>query len=245
MNFIDDIVGFGGNLSPTESEPLSTTIARTAALSELLNRIVSTNRKENNADPDNRNIVTTGVDPNYSIPVVYGEAFVGGVVTDAAIDSNCATMWFCITICEKTGTLLSTGQPSAFKILEVYWDDSKVKFQGDGSTVDKFITNDADVNDKVSGKIEMYFYGGDSITPLNGGGVATGLMPNWTGNHVMSDLVFAIVKVEYDRDAGITQLGDLSFKVKNTMTEPGDVLYDYITNTRYGAGLDPAEINGI
>jgi hypothetical protein len=33
--------------------------------------------------------------------------------------------------------------------------------------------------------------------------------------------------------------------MKNTMTLPGDVLYDYMTNTRYGAGIPEAEIKTV
>lgn len=245
MSFIDDIVGFAGQILPVETEALEAVFERSANITELLNRVNATNNRKNSEDSPKRNLVTTEVDPNYSIPVVYGEAFVGGVVTDAVMINNCHTMWFCVTICEKTGTLLSTGLPSEFKIPEVYWGDSKVQFKSDRHTVDKLITPDGAVNTKVSGLIEMYFYGGNSVTPLNGGGVATGLMPGWTGEHVMRDLVFALVKIEYDKEAEVTKLEDLSFKVVNTMTNPGDVLYDYLTNTRYGAGIDPGEIDGI
>lgn len=245
MSFIDNIIGNAGSLLGNESESLGVTIARTAILGAILNRIHAANNKDNGKDEAKRNIITVDVDPDYSIPVVYGDAFVRGKVTDAYMDNNCDTMWFCITICEKTGYVQSTGYPSAFTIPEVYWNDSKVQFKGDRFTVDKLISADGDVDDKVSGLIEIYLYGGNSITPLNGGGVATGLMPNWGTNEVMSDLVFALVKVEYDKDAGVTRLGNLTFKVKNTMKQPGDVLYDYMTNTRYGAGIDSGEINGL
>jgi hypothetical protein len=30
--------------------------------------------------------------------------------------------------------------------------------------------------------------------------------------------------------------------MKNTITQAGDVLFDYMTNNRYGAGIAPAEI---
>jgi hypothetical protein len=68
-------------------------------------------------------------------------------------------------------------------------------------------------------------------------------MLDWTANHTMNNLVFVIVRIEYNKDKGITGLGNLLFKVNNTITLPGDCLYDYMTNTRYGAGISPAEIN--
>jgi hypothetical protein len=58
----------------------------------------------------------------------------------------------------------------------------------------------------------------------------------------MSNLVFVIVRVDYNKDKNITGLGDLTFEIKNSMKLPGDCLYDYMTNTRYGAGIDAVGI---
>jgi hypothetical protein len=58
----------------------------------------------------------------------------------------------------------------------------------------------------------------------------------------MSDLVFAIIRLDYDAEKNVTGLGNVRFKISNSMTQPGDCLYDYMTNTRYGAGIDPTEI---
>jgi hypothetical protein len=33
--------------------------------------------------------------------------------------------------------------------------------------------------------------------------------------------------------------------MNNSMTQPGDVLYDMMTNTRYGAGIAPADIKAL
>ena len=35
----------------------------------------------------------------------------------------------------------------------------------------------------------------------------------------------------------------VKFHVTNSMTQPGDCIYDYMTNEMYGAGIDPAEIS--
>jgi hypothetical protein len=61
----------------------------------------------------------------------------------------------------------------------------------------------------------------------------------------MSELNFVIVKVKYDADAEITSLENLQFKVENSMKDVGDVLYDYSTSNRYGAGIpvDDLEIS--
>jgi hypothetical protein len=54
--------------------------------------------------------------------------------------------------------------------------------------------------------------------------------------------VFAIVRVVYNKDKNVTGLGDLKFNVNNPLNNPGDVLLDYMTNTRYGAGITLEDI---
>jgi hypothetical protein len=58
----------------------------------------------------------------------------------------------------------------------------------------------------------------------------------------MSDLVFCIIKLTYNKEKDITGLGNIEFKMTNSMTLPGDVMQDYMTNTRYGAGISNTEI---
>jgi hypothetical protein len=58
----------------------------------------------------------------------------------------------------------------------------------------------------------------------------------------MNELIFSVVRVEYSREKNVTGIGDLKFHIQNSMFLPGDVLYDYMTNTRYGAGIAQAEI---
>jgi hypothetical protein len=58
----------------------------------------------------------------------------------------------------------------------------------------------------------------------------------------MNDLIFAVVRVDYSREKNVTGIGNLIFHLQNSMYLPGDVMRDYMTNTRYGAGIATAEI---
>jgi hypothetical protein len=58
----------------------------------------------------------------------------------------------------------------------------------------------------------------------------------------MTGLVFAVVSVDYNSARSITGIGDMTFDVASTMTLPGDVLIDYMTNTQYGANIPAADI---
>jgi hypothetical protein len=67
-------------------------------------------------------------------------------------------------------------------------------------------------------------------------------MPEWDSTWDMSDLIFAVVRINFDTEKNIKGLENIKFTVKNTMTLPGDCLYDIMTNARYGAGLAEEEI---
>jgi hypothetical protein len=60
----------------------------------------------------------------------------------------------------------------------------------------------------------------------------------------MSNLVFAVVEVNFNRDKNVTTApASVKFHITNTMTMPGDCIYDYMTNQMYGAGIDAGEIS--
>lgn len=235
--------------------------AVTALVSYALNRSISKNQSATGFDAGSRQMLSPAT--NHKIPVVYGAAYLGGAITDAQLVNDNKTMWVCLTISEKTGKLFSTGAASAYTFNECYRNADQVIFQADGITVAK--TVDADGNEDVSmaGLIKIYMYGGSgssanqltpsaascvsapTITPVN----AWDIFPDWTApsgptiNTNMSDLVFALVRVDYNRDKNVTSIGDYQFNIINSMTSQGDVIFDYATNTRYGAAIRLSEIS--
>ena len=121
-----------------------------------------------------------------------------------------------------------------------------------------------------AGKVAMYFYKNGSAVPTqhraydNSAGFAnitdnlqtTGLdartvlqdssIPDqlkWINNDAMSNTVFAILRLNYDSNAGVHGLGQIQARIVNTLTAPGDVITDYLVNTRYGAGVPITNIN--
>ena len=257
MSFLDDI---GSSLKDAGtwlgSSGLGPQLAKTALLGFTLNSLSKSVNKENSkpnaansTQPDRKTREQLSPDTSHSIPVVYGSAFIKGIITDAVLSEDKKTMWYCVTICEATGVKISDNQLSQTTFEEIWWNNGKVAFESDGITVKNTVDDDGNTNSDVAGLAKFYLYsrGSNSQTFLpniSGSPIAaTDIFPGWTTNHLMGDLVFAIVKVEYNKERRVTSLGDLSFKVKNTMTLPGDVMYDYMTNTRYGAGINPGEIN--
>jgi hypothetical protein len=201
-----------------------------------------------------------------SIPVVYGHATLGGKIFDAVISDDNSTMWFAMAICERTTEYTLAGEwRHAIAFENVYWNGQRCVFQGDGdyntviTLVDDKSGKSTDISNSNDSPLKIYMYNRGSrystITRTHwnpgdgyyGGGDGRGpwamnVMPNWTANHTADDLVFAIVRVKYNKALGFTGLGDVQFEVTNAISQPGDVLFDYMINPRYGAGINAADI---
>lgn len=259
MSFLDDLLDVGGSiLNVVTGNNVIGAGIRAAGLGFLMNQMNDTVTKDNTvpAPAQEQNATTPDygvreqVDPDTdaSIPVVYGQAFVGGIVSDAYMTEDNMTMWYCLTICEKTGNLIN-GQPSTISFERIYWNQMEVIFNADGYTVSNFVDEEGIVDNNPAGKIKIYCFNNGSLSPASVRGHtnpamnAFALMPNWTSLHTMDNLVFALIRVDYNKEAGITGLGNIEFKIKNSMSQAGDVINDYLTNTRYGAGIAPEEIN--
>ena len=255
MSFLDDLVDIGkAGIKFLSGDSIGSNLARTAITAYALNRVVSSSQKKNDV-PQTRTItkvarVSLNPNPEHRVPVVYGQATLTGTVTDARQSSG-TEMSYCVTICEKTGNLeLGQGAASSFSLIDVYWNDNRLIFREDGVTVKGYYDRSNTFNTDIDGLISVYFYDGNSQSPKLPQGYtssttlldAYGRMPGWDSTWMMSDLIFAIVKVNYDTEKNVKGIENIKFKVKNTMTLPGDCLYDIMTNTRYGAGIDPAEI---
>jgi hypothetical protein len=238
-------------------------LARTVIMglvSVALNRTIAKGNQKTGVDPGAR--FQLAPQTNHKIPVLFGEAQFGGIITDGVLTNDNKTMSVALTLTEETGPLLSTGAISSYTFKEAYIDGRRVYFTTDGVTVD--YTQDAEgvIDSSMSGLMRVYMYSGDAqatsqIAPANdsitGGGAATefvqqaasavfGSGTEWTSTNNMTDLIFAIVKVDYNRDKNVTSIGDWQFRVANSMTQPGDCMFDYITNTRYGAGVPLTDI---
>jgi len=253
MSFIDDIVSIGKSVGGfLTGNSLGSQLAKTALLGLALNQVNKSVNKNNDV-PRTPTISETREQyiPNTenSVPVVYGDAFVRGIITDA-YQQDRKYMWYCITVCEVTGkTNLGTGADSVISFKDIYINKGRCTFASDGITVTQTQDDDGEINTAVNGLIKIYCFNNGSSSPVvpvgysNGGLIAAyGLMPNWTSLHTMDKLAFALVRVEYNKEKSVTSLGEIEFKMNNTMFEPGDCVYDYMTNTRYGAGIPESEI---
>jgi hypothetical protein len=182
------------------------------------------------------------------IPILYGEAYFGGYITDVQLAADYKKMTYCLTLAELTGTKLSTSGATSYSWQGVYINGNRVIFKTDGVTVNYTVDSTGNQDISLRDLVKVYFYCDQTgVQPTGYSGTTPSpftTMPGWSNStHSMEDLCYAIVEVTYNKDSGVGGLPDCKFHVTSTMTLPGDVLYDYMTNTRYGAGLDTSEIN--
>ena len=248
MSFLDGITeSFGGVI---------TSVVEIAALAFLAKQINANTTPANQSGSNATQTTVTGspitIQPSSEnkVPVLYGSSYLGGTITDAVMTNANQTMFFAITISEKTGQVYSTNTASDYTFHDIYWNNQRIVFQADGITCDYTVDTNSNVDSSLHNNLKIYCYKGNSDTPTIPSGYTNAtppkayeVMPAWTSStHAMSDLIFAIVELDYNQANSITSLGNIIFHIENTMKLPGDCLYDYMTNTRYGAGIDPSQI---
>lgn len=202
---------------------------------------------------------------NNKLPVVYGDAWVSPIITDVKISEDQQTMWYVLAFSETTDS-------GTINFDTVYWDDKLLLFDPNNPSeilgwYNPQQSEGPAVVTGIAGKISMYFYnnGSNSLNTLHYckplGAEPGSYQPTvesaisilqdptiaevnrWTPNHLMSNTVFAVVKVKYDSDYGITGLGQIKARVTNSTKAPGSVMRDYLENSRYGCGIASSNID--
>jgi hypothetical protein len=217
-------------------------------ISKVLYNAPSMEPAGSSPDPGNRQQVPPATDNK--IPVVYGDAWLGGTIVDMSISSNNQELYYVMALCEVTNT--NTGQtPDTFTFGDVYYGGKKVLFDPVFKyKVTGLLDESTGVTDTaVAGKIEIYLYRNGSNQPANSSLSAITVMSNadliykWDASKLMSNSVFAIVHLTYNADAGIRGIEQTRYQVKNSRFATGDCISDYLLNTRYGAALPASQIN--
>lgn len=256
MSILDGILDFGKQaLNFVTGSGLGSTVLRTVISGVALNKLTKSINKSSDAattQPEDQGVrVTTSASTENKIPVLYGRAVTGGQLIDVRMSNNNQTMHYVYVLSEVTGNLLSTGQPSEVSFNNIYWSGYKLNFESDGITVASLEDLQGGLRTNWAGNIKVWCYRNGSangVVPVGYTGsvpAAWTVVPGWTVSWPMTNLVFAVVQVNYVRQFNLTGIGNMTFDIENSMTLPGDVLYDITTNTRYGAGIDPADIKAV
>ena len=184
------------------------------------------------------------------LPVVYGNAWVGGTMIDLSITSSDQTMYYVLALSEVTNT--NTGQtPDTITFGDVYYGGKKCIFNAtDKYQVDALLDESTGVSEtNVAGKIQIYFYSNGSNTPTNSTKTAiqvmqsSGLVYTWDSTKLMTNCAFAILVLTYSVTANIRGLSQTKFQVINSRHKPGQCMSDFLINTKYGAAIPAIQIN--
>jgi hypothetical protein len=180
------------------------------------------------------------------VPVIYGSVFTKAVVTDARLTDSNNVMRYVLILGEKT-------QTGTFTVGDIFWNDQKLVFGTGGgeehivkSTIDQAGLGDSYT--KLADKIEVRVYAGSTtstnqIFPSVNQTSALTMLGESDANYQLNGLVFAVVKLTYDQNNGVTALQPMTFQITNSLNNPGDVWYDYMTSNRYGAGFTSTQID--
>lgn len=196
------------------------------------------------ANPGNRQQIAPATDNK--LPVVYGQAWLGGMITDLSITSDNQQLYYVLPICEVTNNGADT-----ITFGDVYWGGKKCTFASASSADVISLTDESTgtVDTSVNGKLQIYLYNNGSNSVVRGGVSAinimqsSGLTYQWDSTKTMTRTAFAIIKITYSSDAGLTGIQQTKFQVTNSRFAPGDCFYDYLTNDVYGAALDPSQVD--
>jgi len=177
------------------------------------------------------------------LPVVYGTGYVGGIITDLTITSDNQDLYFVLSLCEVTG-----NGTDSITIGDIYYQGKKCVFSG--TSVTGLIDPSTGITDtSCDGYLSIYTYSNGSNAPQNSSISAitllqaSGLTYQWDSSKLMTNTAFAVIHITYNQGARMTSLGQTQFQITNSRNSAGDVIYDYLTNTVYGAAIPASQID--
>jgi hypothetical protein len=221
------------------------------AVSTIVTRIFTDNPEKQQDMGVREQVPPSGVN---AIPVVYGSAYMGGTFVDAVLANLQRKMYYVLAV-----SSISPNGQFTFDQSDMWFGDQKIVFDsGSGYEPGKvvaLIDQAGNSNTKVSGNLFIYLFTSNEagvITPINSsgslpssimGGTDIPVAQRWpsTGRQ-MNGLAFAIVVMNYNREANTTNLSPITFHVSHTLNstgvaKPGDVWYDYMTSKTYGGAV--------
>jgi hypothetical protein len=181
------------------------------------------------------------------LPVVYGTAYLGGVIVDMSISSDNQDIYWVMALCEVTNTETG-GTPDVFSFGNIYWGGKKVIFGSNGAVTGLRDESTSETQD-VTGYMDIYLYRNGSGSPTNSSTnaidvmSASNLIYKWNNTKLMSNTVFAIVHMKYSQSRNLVSLNQTRFQVTNARSAPGDCFLDFLSSTRYGAAIPVTQID--
>ena len=164
------------------------------------------------------------------IPLLYGQWMERGALVYYEVSDDKQTL----------RAVVALGEGPATSIDRIYWDDIQLTLDADG-VVTGGTDSAGNAVDRLNGLVTVQTYLGTATN--NHSQFLTDRSNRWTNDHKMTSIVYAVIEVQYDRDNDVTSLADMRFVGTSPLVNPGRAVRDLLTNTRYGLGLQTADID--
>jgi hypothetical protein len=218
--------------------------------SSIVSKVFAPNNPNNSqvAQPNPGNPQQLPPAGNNLMPIVYGTAYVGGVITDLTISQDNQDIYWVLALSEVTNTEHG-GTPDTITFGNVYWGGKKVTFDTNGYSVKTLTDESTGVSQNIAGYMDIYLYKNGSNQPANSSisaitvMQASNLVYKWNNSKLMSNCSFAIVHLKYNQSLNLTGLAQTRFQITNSRVAPGDCFYDYLSSIRYGAAIPLSQID--
>lgn len=235
-------------------------LAANFAISSIVTRFFAGKQKSPTDPGARQQIPPNGTN---AVPTVYGDAYLGGIFVDAVLSVDQRWMYYVVAISN-----VSPGGQFSFDTTDFWYGDRKITFDETDTAKVISLTDEAgNVNDKIAEHLWIGVYTSTEvgvITSVNWAApnVVMGYRPPpadpgslvpaqyyWPASgRQMNGLAFAIIVMNYNQAAGTTSLQPITFKCTQNLYDegaayPGTVWADYITNSKYGGGIDIANVD--
>ena len=220
-------------------------IVASSIISKMFAPDIPSSNQNNLPNPGNRQQLPPAGDNK--LPVIYGSAYIGGMITDLTISEDNQDIYYVISLCEVTNTETG-GTPDNITFGNVYWGGKKCVFGTDGA-VTGLLDESTNETQDVSGNMDIWLFNNGSFASANQSQSAitllsgSNLIYKWDSTKLMSNCAFAIVHLKYNSSKNITGLAQTRFQVTNSRSSCGDCILDYLTSQRYGAAIPVAQID--
>ena len=189
-----------------------------------------------------------------ALPVVYGSRRIGGtrvyVETTDSGGATSGTEYLHLVLALAQGGTRADGTDSISAINTIYFNDRTAWSAGGG------------IDSYFSGLVTIKGWLGKNDQTVASPDYSAGsfsLSADWTSNHRMRGVAYIYVICKYDRDKfpgaptitvdidgkriqAVNSLGTW-VNTASEISNPANILYDYLTNTRFGKGLNASELD--
>jgi hypothetical protein len=219
--------------------------------SMIISKIFAPNLPNQQTEPNVGNRQQVPPAGDNKLPVVYGSAWVGGIITDMSISEDNQELYWVMALSEVTNSE-NGNTPDVFTFGDVYWGGKKCVFSttaGETYKVTGLLDESTGLTQDVAGYMDIYLYRNGSYNPTNSTSSAisimqtSGLVYTWDNTKLMSNCAFAIVHLKYSQSRNLVSLNQTRFQINNPRNSAGDCIKDYLTSERYGAAIDVANID--